>query len=154
MSNFVITEQDRIALASVRGKLRFISEGVRKLTEHLDTGLLLWGEGGLGKSFAVENELKKANVLYVHSNSRITARALVNKLQAAPNAIHFLEDVESLIDDKKSHGVLRSALWSQSTERPRRRLINWATHKENIQFDFLGSIIMVANSDISETIPR
>ena len=153
MSNFAITEKDKIAWASVQEKLRFIKEGVRKLTDHLDTGLLLWGEGGLGKSFAVEEELKKTGVPYKHTNSRITPRALVDTLRAEPYAIHFLEDVETLLEDKNSHGVLRSALWSQSTERPRRRLITWATHKTNIRFDFFGSIIMVANSNISETIP-
>lgn len=111
-----MTADEKTNLETLGGKLTHVQDNVRGVVKQFHTGLLLWGEGGTGKSYTVLKELQRLKAKYVYHNTRMTARGLVDSLERSPTDIHFLEDAETLMDDRKSFGVLRSALWSQSKE--------------------------------------
>ena len=78
----------------------------------------------------------------------MTGRGLVDTLQGSPTSVHVLEDAESMFGDRRAWGILRSALWSQSRKRPPERKITWTAHGVQIDFIFIGGIIIIANSDL------
>src|SRR5262249_40940256 len=140
-------------LRTLEPKHQLIRDRVRGVVESLHTGFYLWGEGGTSKSYTVLEELKRLKADYVLHNSRMTGRALVDELQRNPTSVHVIEDCESIFDDKRAWGVLRSALWSQCTEKPMKREITWSAYKITIRFVFTGGIILIANRDL-KTIPE
>ena len=75
--------------------------------------------------WTVLETLQQLKAKYVYHNSRMTGRGLVDALELNPSDLHVIEDAESMLDDKRSWGVLRSALWSQSKKKPPERPITW-----------------------------
>src|SRR6516164_11593973 len=116
---------DKAALATLKPKHELIRDRVRGVCTYLHTGFYLWGEGGTSKSYTVLDELQVQKADYILHNSRMTGRGLVDTLQEFPTSIHVIEDCESIFDDKRAWGVLRSALWSQSRRRSPEREISW-----------------------------
>lgn len=106
-----LTAADNEALESLGHKQEHLRTAVRALHHGFDTGLFVHGEGGTGKSFIVEETLAGLGASVCYHNSRLTARGLVDALEAQPTSIHWIEDAETLLDDKKSFGVLRAACW-------------------------------------------
>jgi hypothetical protein len=80
----------------------------------------------------------------------MTGRGLVDALQQRPSSCHVIEDCESIFDDRRAWGVLRSALWSQSQKPPLKREVTWAAFKTDIRFVFTGGIILVANRPLED----
>jgi hypothetical protein len=149
-----LTDRDREELAQLDDRLQLIRDAVRGVVRGYQTGLLVYGEGGMGKSHTVLNTLAGLQTLYTLHNSRLTGKGLVNALQANPAGIHLVEDAETLLDDKRAWGVLRSALWSQSAEKPPPREITWAAHQTDIRFTFTGGIIILSNTNLAESDPE
>lgn len=149
-----LDENDKFALDSLEKKQNHLRTAVLSLVTEYQTGLFVHGEGGTGKSYIVQQELDKLKASYVIHNSRITARGLVDELEANPTAIHWIEDAETLLDDKNSFGVLRSACWSQDNQKPMRREITWTAFKTQIRFWFTGAILVVSNQNMVNTSPE
>src|ERR1700678_2177100 len=105
---------DRELLARLEYKLQTIRDRVTGVAEGWHNGFFLWGEGGTSKSFTVEETLAGLNKAFKLTNSRLTGRGLFDLLRDFPDAVHILEDIETLFADKNSFGVLRSALWGQT----------------------------------------
>jgi hypothetical protein len=130
-------------LQSLERKLIQIRDRVRQVIDGRHYGFYLYGEGGLGKSFNVTRELEEQKASYQHFNSRITAKGLFLALRGHPDAVHLIEDVERMTQDRDAQGVLRSALWCQP-DCP--RVVTWTNATEGVQrFIFRGGIIMTAN---------
>jgi hypothetical protein len=149
-----LTRDERATLRNLEGKLLQIRSAVRGVVKEYHTGLLLHGEGGTGKSYTVLNELKELKAKYTLHNSRITGRGLVDSLNRSPDDVHVVEDAETLIEEKRAWGVLRSALWSQSKAKPPERQITWTAWKVNINFIFTGGIIIISNANLCESKPE
>lgn len=143
-----LTDDDLFALESLRHKQQHIEDAVTGLAKGLDTALFLWGEGGTGKSYTCEQRLQQLKCPYVLHNSRMTGRGLLDALQAAPSHLHWIEDAETLLGDKRALGVLRSACWSQSKKVPKVRPISWTAHRTLIRFNFTGSLLVVSNAPL------
>jgi hypothetical protein len=139
---------DRSNLATLNAKLQMVRDFTGSVAEGRTTGFYLFGPGGCGKSFSILGELQRRGLPYRLFNSRMTGRGLYNALEAYPDGIHVLEDMEQLFRDGGAKGVLRSALWSQAgsdSRRPLERLVTWTTYKTEHKFVFTGGIIMTAN---------
>lgn len=149
-----LTEEEKTCLESLKGKFTHVKDAVKGVAKEYHSGFFLWGEGGTGKSYAVEQELRSLQAKYVHHNTRMTGRGLVDALQRAPSDIHLIEDAETLMDDKKAWGVLRSALWSQSKAKPPQREITWTAFLTSIRFVFTGGIIIISQGDLGNTRPE
>lgn len=100
-----MTAEEKANLESLVGKLTHVKDNVKGVVKQFHTGLFLSGEGGTSKSYTVLNELQKLRAKYVYHNTRLTARGLVDSLERSPTDIHFIEDAETLMEDKKTFGV-------------------------------------------------
>jgi hypothetical protein len=143
-----LTADDRKNLAALEAKLQMVRDMTQSVASRLGTAFYLYGPGGCGKSYAVLEELHRLKTPYRLYNSRMTGRGLFNALEAYPDGIHLLEDMEQLFHDAVARGVLRSALWGQTgtnVRLPQERLVTWTTYRTELQFVFTGGIIMTAN---------
>ena len=111
------------------------------------------GPGGVGKSHEVLAELNRLHAIFHVWNSQMTARGLFDALQAYPDAIHIMEDMEQITRDRRAQGVLRSALWAQKQKTDTglpERLVTWATNRGDERFLFTGGIIMLSNRPLDD----
>src|SRR6266508_2714949 len=136
------------ALAALDRKLLLLRDRVTAVAKGYQTGLYIFGAGGLGKSYTVLHQLEHLGVSYTLFNSRMTARGLFRALEKAPDAVHVLEDMERLTKDRDAQGVLRSALWAQPG---RDRAVTWTTGTGGEErFPFRGGIILLANRPLAD----
>ena len=141
-----LSESQLASLRNLEGKLQIVRDRTRSVALGYRNGLHLWGEGGIGKSYAVLTELDRLRQSYVLNNSRLTGRGLFDLLMEFPYHVHVLEDCESIFADKNACGVLRSALWGQmNTQHGQDRFVSWRTHNEQLGFYFYGGIIFIGN---------
>jgi hypothetical protein len=142
-SSFV---SDKGLLESLDHKLQTIRDRVTGVAEGWHNGFFLWGEGGTSKSFTVEETLSGLGKAFKLTNSRLTGRGLFDLLRDFPDAVHILEDIETLFADKNSFGVLRSALWGQAGDDGlQERVVVWQTARQREEFIFTGGLVMIAN---------
>jgi hypothetical protein len=149
-----LTPEEHAALDKMESKLQHIRAAVRGVVREWHPALFIHGEGGTSKSYTVMDELAQLKAHYTYHNTRLTGRGLVDVLEAAPAALHLIEDAETLLDDKRSWGVLRSACWSQSRDKPMVRPVTWTSFKTAIRFNFTGGLIVISNADLSDSIPE
>src|SRR5262245_26537955 len=109
MAGLALSAEDRARLTELGPKLKLIRDRVRGVVKSIHTGFYLWGEGGTSKSYTVLDELQTLKADYVVHNSRMTGRGLVDTLARLPSSVHVVEDCESIFDDRRAWGVLRSA---------------------------------------------
>jgi hypothetical protein len=152
VKGLTLSPSDQKHLATLEQKFQIIRDYTRSVADGRTTGFYLYGKGGCGKSHNVIHELDRLGVPYKLFNSRMTGRGLYNALEAFPDSLHLLEDMEQLFRDGGARGVLRSALWGQSRkgDGPFERPVTWTTYKTEHQFIFTGGIIMTANRGFPE----
>jgi hypothetical protein len=142
-----LTALDKQALEKLDRRLRFIRDRVRGVIRGYHTGFYLHGAAGLGKSFNIIRQLEEESADFRVFNSRMTGKGLYRALEHARFAVHVLEDMERLTDDRDAQGVLRSAVWAQPG---RDRVVTWNTAAGQSQFIFGGGIIMLANRPLAD----
>jgi hypothetical protein len=77
----------------------------------------------------------------------MTGKGLFHALEQAPDAVHVLEDLERLTQDRDAQGILRGALWSQPG-RPRE--VTWTTADRAARLVFRGGLILLANRPLAD----
>jgi hypothetical protein len=137
---------DPDALASLERQFALVRDRVTAVARGFQTGLYLYGAGGLGKSYTVLEHLDALEVSHRLFNSRMTAKGLFRAFQEAPDAVHVLEDMERLTQDRDAQGVLRSSLWAQPG---RDRVVTWTTATSEESFAFRGGVILLANRPLA-----
>src|SRR5688572_18423884 len=88
-----LSPEDAQHLARLRERLQLVRDRTGSVATGYATGLYLYGDGGVGKSYTMLDELKQRKANYVLMNSRMTGRGLFNALEKYPDAIHVLEDM-------------------------------------------------------------
>ena len=146
----LLTPDQQEALNTYEAKVQQLRAYVAAVCGGLQTGLIVTGEGGIGKSFHVLEELQHRGVAFRHHQGRVTARGLFDQMALNPDQVHLIEDAESLFDDKNFTGLMRNALHSQSEERHPLRVLTWviangrnAPAPDPVQFR--GGVIIVGN---------
>jgi hypothetical protein len=151
--DLALSDVDKEHLAALETKFQLVRDYVTEVAGGYTTGLYLFGEGGIGKSYTVIRELDRLKSDYKLFNSRMTGRGLYNSLERFPDSIHVLEDMEQLFRDRGAVGVLRSALWGQRRDGgkgPMERTVTWSTWVMEHAFVFTGGIIMIANRPLAD----
>jgi len=148
-----LTKEEKEALASLKQKTKQIRAYVRGVCQGLQTGLILNGEGGTGKSFNVLDELRLCKAKVVHHQNRVTARGLFDELENHPNKIHLIEDCESLFRNRDFTGLMRGALHSQDHSRYPERNVTWLTYEGKREISFTGGVIIVSNVSLPRAHP-
>lgn len=143
------TELARLTLAARRQRVADVIAGI--VLEHY-MGAILWGPGGDGKSYLVQNNLERHQAPYALANSRLTALGLHQFLERNRNAICVIEDAEGILRDSVALGVLRSATEGTRVGRDgsKLRVITFHSHGRLREFIFTGSIILTMNKGLSD----
>lgn len=145
-------QQNQKLLVELNRKLQLIHDRVVGVVKGYHTGCAITGRGGTCKSRTVIGTLEQEGSHFVLHNSHLTPRGLVDELAINPSAVHVFEDVEELLRNQGSLGVLRSATWGSRPGRDGRseRLITWGAHGARQEVIFDGGIILIANRKLSD----
>ncbi len=116
--------------------------------DDITPSLIVTGEGGLGKTHAINQAISQACLLphdFIFFKGYSTARGLYNTLYDNNGKVIVFDDCDSVLEDKVAINILKSALDSYE-----KRTITWmAKMNKNDeypqQFDFTGRIIFVSN---------
>lgn len=149
----MLTAQEKQSIKRFDSRFVMVRDRTRGCAEGWQTGFYLWGEGGIGKSWAVLDELSKLRAKYKETNSRLTGKGLFELLQDYPDYVHVIEDMEGLFKSPNAAGVLRSALWTNDadvTQQHKRRLVTWRVANDKREFIFTGSIILIMNQALDD----
>lgn len=111
--------------------------------------LFIFGEGGIGKSFSVQNTLDKEELVegedYVLIKGHASPRATYNLIKEFHDRVLIFDDCDSVLTNHATDSIMKAVLdaWAK------RRQVSWLTtgvHKESTRwFEFTGSVIFVSN---------
>ena len=152
-STHSLSDDESRNLDRLNSRLQLIRDRTTAVAEGWSTGLYLFGEGGIGKSYTVLEQLDRLKVPHKVTNSRLTGKGLFELLEDHPDTIHVLEDMESLCKSSNAAGVLRSALWTATKDKGKgrqERLITWRVGGEKRMVSFTGGIIMTMNAPLDD----
>ncbi len=133
-------------LESLGRKFQLLRDRVTAVVRGLQTGLYVYGEGGIGKSHTVTDQLEQLGATFQVFNSRMNGKGLFRALKEAPDSILVAEDIERLTNDRDAQGVLRAALCAVQG---RDRRVTWTTGVESEHFLFRGGIVLLANRPLA-----
>lgn len=139
-------------LTSIRRKTAMVRDKARGVFLGYHPGVLLWGAGGIGKSWTVEDEARQTQVFLRRHTGVLTARALYEQLRRHPTDVHLIEDNEQLLAKEDAVTVLREATWTVERDDNARddgrfpdRRVTWARHRDPNEFVFSGGLILIQN---------
>ncbi len=140
-------------LNNARKRQQLLRDLVTGVASGLYTGLLVYGRGGIGKSFIVDDQLQRLGRSHQKVNSHITPLALYEELERYRNEIIVLEDCESILKSPVALGILRSATFPSEKDRNGNsiRRVDYHQKKEFRSFHFNGRIIMLMNRGLGST---
>ena len=107
--------------------------------------LFVIGEGGLGKTEVTLETLEENGVRHKYFNTFSTPLELYSQLYNHRNDLVVLDDMEGILDNKKSVAILKSCLWGFRDERIVQYMSTTALLTVPPRFEFNGSIIMLLN---------
>lgn len=136
------------ALASIKRQFALVADRVKQVAAGRESGLILCGDGGIGKSRAVFDALRQCGASAHVLNTQLTPKGLFNALNEYPDELFVIEDAEQFFDHKATAGLLRSALGSnddRDDDGRRPRKVTWQTAHDARSFIFTGGIIVISN---------
>lgn len=156
----------------INERFNFLSEFVRMVEDGTSPSLLVTGEGGLGKTYTVNQAMQAAgremlsleciqvdeDEEYVIDDSKFytvikgysTAKGLYRALYENRNRIVVFDDCDTVLRDPVALNLLKGALDSYD-----RRIISWnaeMSEKDELprSFEFRGGVIFISNLPISK----
>jgi len=126
-----------------------LKEMVKAVVKTNLNGLIVYGPAGWGKSFQVLTTLHEMGLKekedYVYISTHTAPLELYNTLYKFRDRIVILDDVERLLENLTTLGILKSALWSPVGK----RYVYWYSTTDKLeappQFEFTGKIIILMN---------
>lgn len=151
-------ETDEDAIARIRERFEILHEMTKAATNGDIRAMIVSGPPGVGKSFGVEQEIEKAQLIDQLAGRRL--RAEVVKGSASPiglyqtlykysdsNCVIVFDDCDSILLDDVALNLLKGALDSG-----KKRKISWLSESRVLKdegipstFDFKGSVIFITN---------
>ena len=109
--------------------------------------LFVTGEGGIGKSFTVQEILEfeelQEETDYVMVKGYTTARAMYNTLRDNAEKIIIFDDCDPALTNPEGKGILKASLDTYD-----KRVVSWLTAKGGSErFQFNGSVIFLSNKN-------
>ena len=128
----VYTETDEEAIDRIRERFEVLTQMTEATQEGNVRAMIVSGPPGVGKSYGVEEQLNKSDILYKFSN---------------PGNILVLDDCDTVLFDDVSLNILKAALDSS-----KKRYISWNSESRVLanegvpdRFEYKGSVIMITN---------
>jgi hypothetical protein len=141
-----MTDEERKHLASLEVKYQAIRDRTTLCAEGFGNGAYIWGEGGIGKSFAVIERLRDLRKPYILHNTRLSSPAFFQTLEKHPKEVHVAEDIENIFTERTTMNLLRSALWGQKDKTGKQqRIITYGVYPAERIIEFEGQIIFTGN---------
>lgn len=138
--NLKIVSQTRFEVSK---RFKFMRKMIRMVRARTCNGMIVTGEGGLGKTYTIYDELggMVENVDFFWFTTYATPKGLFDLLKENRHAFMVFDDMDSAFTNRDSVNILKAALDSTA----RRRMINW--NKSGVQetFEFKGTIIFLSN---------
>jgi hypothetical protein len=145
-----LSADDQLHLQRLGQTLQLVRDRTEGVVKGFSNGFFLHGRGGTGKTYTVTQELARLRASYHLSNSRVSGRGLVDILEQHPDAVHVIEDAETMMNDKAAVGVLRSALWGQEDGGSQERWVTWTVSRPKKEFPFTGGVIVISNRPLPD----
>jgi hypothetical protein len=128
-------------------------EKLRAYTKHLISSqdmhcLMVDGPPGWGKSFTVEQVLRRESLDYRAIGSYSTPLHFYNCLCETPNMLLVLDDCAGLFGDKAALSILKAATW-QSTGSSGARVVSWGSTSSRVlepSVVFTGKLLLLTNN--------
>ena len=129
-------------------KYSTIKQFVGLLVDNYLNGLIITGEGGLGKSYSVLEAVKERGLAendYAYINSYSTPLALYNYIYGSKDKkLIIIDDAEGFLCEKKGVGILKALLWSVTGTRK----VNYLTTSLDasvLEFELKANIVLLMN---------
>lgn len=147
-----LTPEDRRFLLQLEKKLQIVRDRTAGVALGYQSGAIFTGRGGVGKSWAVVGELERLDIDFKLHNSHLSSRALFDCLAENPDSVHVFEDVEGILRERVSLGILRSVLWGSRHDQEGRpqRMATWGAHGASAKLVFGGGIIVISNRKLGD----
>ena len=144
-------QEKKMAAFDINHRFGFLEQMVRMVINGTSVSLVVTGEGGLGKTYTVLDQLAKKHLVednqYIHVKGYATARGLYRLLYENCDKIIVFDDCDSILEDKVALNLLKGGLDSYD-----KRIIKWIikTPDESLpdSFEFLGRIIFISNKSM------
>lgn len=109
------------------------------------TGLLLWGKGGLGKTYSIIRAFKEEGVDFVYSCGFSTTLQFYNFLYNNRDKNIIFDDISNILKSYSILDLLKSALYSPKGV----RIVHYGTTSPKLsvpsKFEFTGTITILIN---------
>jgi len=150
-----LTPTEEKELAAYEKKAAMLRDKTRQVVRGTKLALIAWGEGGGGKSYNIFKTFEELGMKmgkdYILTNSRMSTPALENLIKEHPTLVHFLEDIESLFEQRSALGYLRSLLWGQKDEQGvMRRYATPTVVGKDKRVEFTGKLVVTANCPLDD----
>lgn len=139
---------------SINKRFDILQDLTTLVTRRIMPSLVVTGGPGNGKSHTIIKTIQENGLIesdnYVVFKGYSTARGLYNTLYDHNGKLIVFDDCDSVLEDKTSLNILKSALDSYD-----KRTISWMaklgkSDEYPNQFDFTGRIIFISNKDKSD----
>jgi hypothetical protein len=108
--------------------------------------LIIEGPPGWGKTTAVQDALRLANIKEVHLGAYSTPLNLFNFLAENSDSVVLIDDCAGIFHDSSALAILKAATWPSINDR---RVLKWGSTSSRAstpEFEFTGKLIVVCNS--------
>jgi Cdc6-like AAA superfamily ATPase len=134
---------------SINQRFSFLEDLTSMVVTGITPSLVVTGPGGNGKTSTVSKVIDTTldSSAYITFKGYSTSRGLYNTLYDNNGKLIIFDDCDSVLEDKVSLNILKSALDSYD-----KRTISWMAkmNKNDVypsQFDFTGRIIFISNKE-------
>lgn len=132
----------------INDKFRFLENMVGMVVKKTAVSMVITGEGGLGKTYTVMQEIKKRqleeNSDYITIKGFSTAKGLYRTLFENSDKLIVFDDCDEVLKNDVAKNILKGALDSYDE-----RIISWITNSFSddlpSSFEFEGQIIFISN---------
>lgn len=136
----------------INRRFEFLEKCVRFVATSTPTSLIITGDGGLGKSYTVFEQLKNCgmekDVDYVVVKGYSTPKSVYRALYDNRDRIIVFDDCDSVLNNDTSVNLLKASLDSSDV-----RTVSWLTERGGgesedsmpTRFDFMGKVIFISN---------
>jgi hypothetical protein len=119
---------------------------VNMVIDHVAPACIIVSEGGLGKTYLVKTLCEEKCPDYKYFSGHMTPKQVYSFLYDNPDKIIVFDDIEDLLKNDKTVGILKGALWSVKNNK---KVSYAATERDGssllLDFEFIGGIIILLN---------
>jgi hypothetical protein len=136
-----------------------VRDTTRLIASGYGNGYYVWGDGGIGKSYNIIEELKAMGLVmgkdWILHNTRLSPPMWFDSIEKFPSQPHMHEDIENLFTEVTALNMMRSAMWGQEDKNGRQeRLVIYGTKNplkpgEERSVMFTGQMLFTGNKPLA-----